>query len=324
MKTKALIIMLAALAVAAGFAIRATSEIDDANIALAALASQGDELRHKSAALDERLRMVRDAIAEAEKSEATLAKNRGAADSSAAPAGGHASDQPAPAARKLSPASLVANDPKKMAEYAKNYRESLDLTLGGLFKQLGLLPEQIEKVKDLKVWVEQSRMDLEAAAQAQGLDMQGEAYQKMRWGVLENGGKKEAEVFASAELLDRNRRYSRLGYLRNTVQRIASSEMGSDTPATFLQVERAIDIVAANSQRRDPKNPERWSYGWSWPDWATINWEIAGPQLQRELSPGQFALLRQFLRTQETWSAVAKRNAANQTEAAKLTRRPGG
>lgn len=328
MKTKTRIFMLAALAVAVGIAIRATSKIASQQSQRAALAAQHNAWRSKIAALEQRLRLAQDALADAEKNVAALPKNNAGKKNSAATTAVQAPDKFPPASRKLSPASLVANDPEKMAAYARNFRDSLDFTLGGMFRRLGLSPEQIEKVKDLRVWFEQSRMELEAAAEAHGLNMQGDAYGKLRWEDLGNARKmRETEIFGASELLEHYRNYSRLGYLRDTVQRIASSEMGSDTPATFAQVERAVDILAANNQRREPKTPEKWSwqiYGWSWGDWGAINWSAAEPQLQRELSPAQFGLLRQFLRTQEAWAAVASRNAANQREATRLARQPGG
>lgn len=322
MKANLLLIVSVLFAVAAGLAIRATLAMAESHRALAGLVAQREELQRKHAALEEQLRREKAAIVEMARAEAVRAKNSGAANRSAA-TGDQSSNLSAATARKLSPASLVARDPGKMAEYAKNYRESLNLTLGGMFRQLGLSPEQIEKVKDLKVWDQQSRMDLDAAAEAHGLNLHGRAYDKLRYEDLQNERQaKEVELFGKGELLERYQNYSRLGYLRDTVGRIASSEMGAETPATFAQVERAIAIIAASTI-----NPDPWSWparGWSWVDWAKINWEVAGPQLQRELLPGQYVLLRQFLKTQEVWTAVASRNAANQNQARRLTSRPGG
>ncbi|MDO8539653.1 MAG: hypothetical protein Q7S40_04370 [Opitutaceae bacterium] len=129
MKTKVLVVM---LAVASGIAIRATSQIAAANAKRAAFATQRDEWLGKTDALKDRLRRAKDTITETEKSEAALTKNTAAAKNSAVSASAQPSDTPTRTVRKLSPASLVANDPVKMAEYTKNYRASLDLTLGGV------------------------------------------------------------------------------------------------------------------------------------------------------------------------------------------------
>ena len=180
MKTKFLLTVLAVLALAGGFAVRATWEAAQTREALGAIESQRVGLLATSASMEQRLRTASQALAQLEQ------EPRGAPGESGAGVGANAAAlrndpaaKPATPARRLSATTIIANDPQKMAEYFKNYRASLDLTSGGMFKALGFSAEQAEKYKDMRVLGYQRRMDFDAAVEMQGLDRNSAAYIKL-------------------------------------------------------------------------------------------------------------------------------------------------
>ena len=315
MRTKSNLGLIAACVIAVGFTIQSWRARTETQRQRDEIALQDKALSGRAASLTALLQTTRSAVADVERTAAMLTEPGTSAGSPKVGAASAASAKPSATGRKLSPSSIVASDPRKMAEYAKNYRDSLDLSLGGMFRKLGLTPEQIEKVKAVKVWREQARMDLEGAAEMEELNMQAPRYYKLLSEIGKERRRREAEIFDEGELLKRYRELSN-PYLRETTSRLASIELWPNTPATFAQVERATEIILASKLRQE--------VGWSWQDWAAINWEVAGPQLQRELSPAQYTRLRQLLDTQAAWTAVAARNVAIQNEATRLMRKPGG
>lgn len=317
MKTKSLLVVFAVAALAIGFAVRATWQNWEATAAVAGLVPQNAAMRAKIVGLEQRLRTAKDGLARMRQETATAPAGRGGAGVVAATAESETPSRPKATAGRLSPETVIANDPQQMAEYAKDFRATLDLTYGGMFKALRLSPEQIEKFTDLKVWLEQNRMDLLAAVETQGLDQQGDAYARLLQQQRRITREKERELFGPGPLLEQSREYSRTQYLRNITQMLASSLVSPDAPITAALVERVTEVVARNSERR-PGEP------WSWQYWTTINWDAAGAQLQGVLSPSQLATLRLVMRPMEAWTPIAKRNIELAAEALKISRQPGG
>lgn len=316
MKTKAFLVVLAVVVAGIAFSVRANRQNNETNTAVAALARQRAAVRASIAELEQQLRTAKDGLARMGQATVTAPGEHGTIGAAAANVGSDAPSKPKTSAARFSPETVIANDPQKMAAYAKNFRATLDLTYGGMFKALHLSPEQIEKFKDLKVWLEQRRMDLLAAVETQGLDQQGDAYARLLQQQRKVTREKETELFGPGPLLEQSREYSRTQYLRDTTQKLASSLVAPDGPITNAQVERVTEIVASNSERR-PGEP------WSWQYWTTINWDAAGAQLQGVLSPSQLATLRLVMRQMEAWTPIAKRNIELNAEALKISGQPG-
>lgn len=303
MKTKLPIIAVALILLAGGFAVRATREAERTKAAIQVLASQRTGLRDRIVAAEQRRQKAAAALAKLEKEIRQLPgePNVGAA---APTSEGVAPTKPAIPARRLSPATIIANDPQKMAEYGRNLRASLDLTYGGMAKALGLSAEQVERLKELKVLKEQQQLDRMAAAELHGLDRTSKAYQKLLTEQDKFRMAKEAEIVGHLETPYRE--YYRTQVVRDLAQELAGTSVYSGVPVTSDQVERTAQILAASSQR------ERSGVHRGWVEWNTINWEVASTQLQGVLSPAQIAALANIVQ----WGAA--RDALNQ-QIARLT-----
>ncbi|MSU23122.1 MAG: hypothetical protein EXS32_04780 [Opitutus sp.] len=322
MKTKLLVVAVVGIAVALGLAIRATYRASQAEKAAAGLAMQDEALRQKIGGIEARLRAANAVRAESEKAEAMAARQRDAASATVAISVGETAAKSAVVGLRLSAQCLIANDPQKLAEYAKNFRLRLDLwglddlAVGGMFKAFDLSPEQREKFKDLQVWQELRRMDLKAAAETQGFDTGGEVYWQLKQENEKLREQKEAEIFGTGPLFEQYQEYARKQFLRDTAARLASTEFYPDTPITATQVERVTDIVAKSSQWNTKEN-------WLHDDWGTINWDSAGAQLQGVLSPSQLGTLRLLIREKEAFAAVVKRSSELGAEARRISHLPG-
>ncbi len=320
MKAKLLVVSLAALAAGLWFVHRAAKQTDQARAAMATLAAEDDTLRSKMGRWEQRARAASGGRAEREKDAARKGEAGRAAGSTQVTAGHESPAAPPIAARQSSAQSKIANDPQKLAEYAKNFRESLDYfspragTLGLLARAFGLSPEQIDRFKDMEVWDKLRRMDLRAAAEAQGLDLNGAAYDTLVREQNKLRAAKEAEIFGPR--YEQYQEWNRAGYLRFTTQRLASTEMYPDSPITSSQVEQVTSIMAKNSQWNSKKNWDNW-------DFATINWNSAGPELQGVLSSSQLAMLRLVIREKEAMANYAKRLNELNAEAKTISRQPG-
>lgn len=313
MKTISLIIMLTGVVLGLALAIRATRQVDEARTAMAALTQQRTAVRASIGRMEQRLQAAKDSLARVGQETATTKGERGGADTAAANSG---SEMPArPAGVRLSPETIIANDPQRMAEYSKHFRDSLDYTLGGMFKALRLSPEQREKFKNSRVKQEQRRMDMRAAVENQGIAVSSDTYTKLHNALFRESRDQEAELLGSGPLAAQYLAYRNLWYLRETIQRLASVEAYPDAPITAAQVELVTEIVA--------KNSERAKGAWSWSHWTMIDWDAAGAQLQGVLSPSQRATLRQYVRPSEAHTVLTKRNIELIAEAKRLSYEPG-
>jgi hypothetical protein len=260
MKTKLSFALLGILIIAALVAIRATLGRHAADDAAFATESRAADLERTITAAKTRLRVLDQASAALEKQ---IAKTNAP---DAMP-----SSQPAP---QLSPHSLIANDPVKMAAYTRDFRASLDLEYGGLQKFAGLSPEVYEKVKDLRTAREQRRMDILAVAEMQGMDVKSPGYRALQKKEADEFARSEAELLGS--LTEKYRAFERTQPVRESARRLGSSETYPEPPLTTAQIERVVDVLASHSQR-NPEDGTVWKH--------TTNMRTAMPELQTFLSP---------------------------------------
>lgn len=284
MKTITRIAALVTLVLLIAFAVRATLQLNEANAAIAALAPQRGQLRDAAARMESRLQLAREALLKLEENSAAAATESGRAlpGSTGAAAG---SDAPAKPARQLRPATLIANDPQKMAEYAEHFRASVGWTYGGMFKALRLSPDQIEKFKDVEVWLREAEMDLEAAADTQRLSRDSAEYRKLYWEYDQSRAPKKREVLG--DLADKYFEYYHTLNPRSVAQELAWTGVFTGEPVTAAQVERTADVLIANSQRRGPNLPGVMP--------STVDWATARTQLGGILSPTQTEMLGQLV-----------------------------
>lgn len=283
MKTKHLLAALAVFALIAGFAVRSARQIAWGKTELGALAAQRDEMRQEAIALEVRLQSTSTALAGSrDESPARVEPAGGTAREFVTPRG--TQTNPENGGRRLNPMTLIANDPRKMAEHLKNVRASVELGYGPLFRAIGASPEQIEKLKDVEVALEQTRMDIQAAVDLHQLDPNSAAGKRL-WDDYN-----QARVAKRAEALgDVNHRlvdYDRSESVREIARMLAVTGVVTGERATADQVYRAGNILAANCKR--------WSTD-SYPGWtdeATIDWDVAKEQLKSVLSPAQIDILR--------------------------------
>jgi hypothetical protein len=286
------ILALVTLALSLGFAIRAARQTKREEIALAALASRQIALHEKILHMEERMRTATGGLVSFGAANASDTEER-ETDAVAT----IESEVLASAAPPLSANSVIANDPQQMAEFAKNFREGLDYRCGGMFKALGLSPEQIEKAKDLIVSEQHSWMDMRAAAEMSGLDREG--YEALKQEQITIRMKREVEFLGP--LADRFREYYHLtAPVRYLAQRLASTVAYPETPVTSAQVERVIEILTAQSQRT-ASGPWRGAV-----EPATINWDAASAELRVVLTPAQIATLGLFVQNEAAQARVTQ------------------
>jgi hypothetical protein len=152
-----------------------------------------------------------------------------------------------------------------------------------MFKALGLSPAQIESFKDAEVWLEEGKMDLNAAIESQGLTPDSAEYKKLWDNYDKSRAPKKAEVLG--DLMEAYLEYYFTRDPRWAAQQLAWTGVFTGETVTSAQVEQAADILSANSKRRgsDPK-----THG---VEWATVDWPTASTQLKTVLSPGQIEIL---------------------------------
>lgn len=284
MKTTIRLAALATLVLLVVFLVRATLQLREANAAIAALAEPRSQLREAAARMESRLQYAKAALLKLEDTSAAAAIESGKAlsGSSGALVG---SDAPAKPVRQLKPATLIANDPKKMAEYSKHFRTNVAWLYGGMFKAVGLSPEQIEKFKDVEVWLREAEMDLEAAVDTQRLSRDSAEYGKLYSEYEQSRAPKKREILG--DLADKYFEYYWTINPRTVAMGLAWTGVFTGEPVTGVQVERAADVLIANSRRRGPDLPGVLP--------STVDWSTARTQLGGILSPTQTEMLGQLV-----------------------------
>lgn len=288
MKTIVRITVVALTTLLVALAVRATREVIRDQAAVAALAPQRDMLRAKMVHVEIRLQTTKDRVASLEEQLAALVADSGRENARAA--GGAARSktpgEAAPPSRPPSPKTLIASDPQKWAEYRKNYRATVDLDYGPVFKWLGLTPEQTEKFKDAEVWLEETAIDLSAAVELHRLDRDSAEYKKLFSRYNASRVTKKQEVLG--DLTDWYLEYFRTESVRWYPRELAYAGIFSGEMIAAAQIEHAADILVANCKRQSMQSsakPGPWAYP------AGLNWPAASAQLKGLLSPNQIATL---------------------------------
>jgi hypothetical protein len=286
MKTRTLLLVgCAAWALLALFAFRAMRDATEARAATAAMVARNDQLRNEVNQQEKRLREANVSAAAVKSPTAALRSDSSRSAEPTMNSTTSSAPQKTAYERRVSARVLIASDPKMRSTYLANYRARLDLDHGGMFKALRLSPEQIEKFKDAAVWQHQERIDLEAAIEAQRLERDGPEARKLWADHFKASAAKRTE--ALGELGERYLEYSNTTSLRDQVQKLARPDVVPGETVTADQVERATDVLIANSQRK--------SDGGRGVVPGTVNWPVAREQLKGILSPAQTEQLGLFV-----------------------------
>jgi hypothetical protein len=193
-----------------------------------------------------------------------------------------ASKSPDKPRRRLSPFTVIANDPRLFADYMTFARDVVDLDAGASMHHLQLTPEQREKFREMRIWSEQRVLDIYAAADTQKLDQAGVAELLRREGVERM--KKEAEVLGPLE--NEFRVYGRDQAARDYAEQLAAASVYEGLAFPTEQIDALTSILAANSHRKTNQ----------WLEPGSVNWSAAFPKAQAILSPRQFEILTQIQR----------------------------
>lgn len=275
MKTK-LLLPFGAIVLVLAFVIgRATFRTNRSEAERQTLAPQSAALREKAGRLEQRLRAARAAAVALEFSSAGSAADRHAPGAVVAPSDNQGS-APAGNGARLSAQTIIANSPPKMKTYLAEFRETLDLDYGGMFKALGLTPAQIQKFKELQVALLASKMDLQAAIETQALDPNGAEAKQLLADWQRSRTAKESEVLGAG--IESFRAYNRMRDARELAKSLVWTSVYAGESISCSQVEQTAQVLAANSR-----------YGRM--EGNSINWEAAKDQLRGSLSPSQIATL---------------------------------
>jgi hypothetical protein len=176
--------------------------------------------------------------------------------------------------------TLLASDPKLMDLFLRSYRANLSGRFGAAYLKLGLTPAQIQKFEDLATAHEADQMDLQAAAEAQGLTEADPGITAMR--QASNKQFRAAVVAADIPIPPGVISPTRIGTppTQQFVDQLATTVALSSTPMTFAQVGQLTPILesAGISPLTGPQATS-----------PTIDWQkialqatgiLSGPQLQ--------------------------------------------
>jgi hypothetical protein len=288
-----------ALVLLVAYALRARSDATEAQIATAAVSAQNGQLRIEVNEREARLRDARKSVAAANRQTADPRRDSSRSADETAKSTANNTPQKTEVAPRLSAKTIIASDPAKRATYLTNVRAQVGLDYGGMFKALRLSPEQIERFKDVEVWLEQERMELQAAIETQGLDPNGPEARKL-WADY-NNSRTTKKTEALGDNASRYLEYFHTASVRQSVQRLAAPDLVPGQTATADQVERAADILAANSQSK--------SGGGHGVEPGTVNWIVVREQLKGILSTSQIEWLGLFVEEEAASVRVGQRQA---------------
>lgn len=298
MKTKAFLVACAILGLSLAWALGSARRAEQARVALATLAPQTPPLREKINGLEVRLQTAHSALGALEQNvgAATPAKNGSAGGVSAVGGDGAPSEA---RARPLSAQTLVANNPQKMAEYLTLVRGGLDCDYGWIFKRLNLSPAQIEKFKDIETGLTETSMDLQAATELHRLDRDTPEGKRIWEDYNQSRIAKKAELLG-ADIVPYLELF-RTRSVRDYAFRLAWTGIFTGETATADQINRASDILVANSKRRVTDGYPGWA------DVGGLNWPAAKEALRTVLSPTQIETVGNFVQRDAAYAKVDER-----------------
>jgi RNA polymerase sigma factor (sigma-70 family) len=176
------------------------------------------------------------------------------------------------------PEAILAQDPAAFAAYLSDVRAGLEFDWARPRRLFDLSDRQVKALKDIKVTTLAHAMERAA-------------------GIENTQTGADAEELENEILGNRApdyREFSRTLASRRYVERLAAIELYGERPLTPAQIERAIAIIVANSERRPDGSIVS----------AAVNWDAAAAPLADTLSPEPVSLLQHFCRMTQLNHAV--------------------
>lgn len=187
---------------------------------------------------------------------------------------------PASAAPRRELADLLQADPALRALFRQSTRAELAMRFRPLYLHAQLSPAQIEKFEELMTDAEQGRLDLQAAAKAQGLAANDPALAGLRRSAADELARAQRETLGEEgfQVLQRVDRQEGMVQLLTQVARLAPVEQ----PLTPTQYQQLLDRFTQASSR----------------------YQKGGPVVISELDPEQVTQLSRQVLTPEQFAAM--------------------
>lgn len=237
------------------------------------------ELSKRNKSLETKIAAAREQLASHAKDEQNLQTALQEAQARKEPASSP-TQKPAPARREM--ADLMETRPALRALFKQSSRANLILSYQPFYDAAHLSPEQINKFEELMTESEQDKLDLQAAAKAQGLSAKDPALAKMRQLSDEKLQSAQKEILDDAGYQELQR-YNRQRPLSGFATSLASLMAYNGDPITAQQCRQLLDALSsASSQFQSGGRVEI----------GTITTPLVIQQAGQILSPGQLALLQ--------------------------------
>ncbi|MES2697961.1 MAG: hypothetical protein V4773_31155 [Verrucomicrobiota bacterium] len=179
-------------------------------------------------------------------------------------------------------ASAAQKDPAWQLKQLNSLRARTGDRYGILYRAAGWSSDRTRAFEDNYMKREEHHMDLNAAAQAQGIDLSDPAIVKMRGEIYREYEKAQRALLGDAgyaQLED----YERTSSLRDIVRAVGGAATVEGTPITSEQAEAVVRVLANASE----------SYRQGKPASATnVDWAAAERELAGVLSDAQLAFFR--------------------------------
>jgi len=203
----------------------------------------------------------------------------------ASPSGASA-NAPPHSSKPPSLSALLAADPKLMALYLKSFRAALPDRYGATYARMNLSRAVIDKFEEITTAQEGENMDLQAAAEAQGLPPNDPGIAAMRRQANHDYQAKIAALALGAGInptqMDDEKRLAS-PQLQNMMGGLANTVALSSSPMTYAQLGQLGPILAAASPTFQTNGSV---------DRFNMDWDKAVAQASAVLAPAQLDGLR--------------------------------
>jgi hypothetical protein len=184
----------------------------------------------------------------------------------------------------FNPMEAIMKDPVLQNYYLASQRATLTRTYGPLFRRLGLDAGQVSKLQDIMIRRAEQTMDLQAAAQSQGLAPNGPELARLRKQADDETQKAAAELLGPANYAE-FQNYERSSSIMPVVQNLVGASVLEGIPLSAVQAETVTKILADSAPGYHTGGAANFS---------DVDWTAADRQLANVLTPEQLKLFQQI------------------------------